>query len=346
MRYSEHYREEVRKALGSVPEAERLYHKTILVTGGTGMLCSAGIDMLHGLNTFKNADIRILAAGRNERSLRERFPEFAEIEYVPFDAMKGGEIRVDGPVDYVIHGASIANPALYAGNPAETLLTSITGTGAALELAREKQARMLYVSSSEVYGRREGSGLYRENDYGYVDILNPRAAYPSGKRAAETLCAAYADQYGLDVVIVRPGHIYGPGVRENDARASADFSRRAAAGEAIIMKSAGAQLRSYCYSLDCASALLTVLLLGESGTAYNISNRDSVVSIRDMAEALAEAGGVEVHFENPSDFEKKGYNLMDNSGLDASRLESLGWRACFSLREGARSTVEGLKHEE
>jgi nucleoside-diphosphate-sugar epimerase len=179
-----------------------------------------------------------------------------------------------------------------------------------------------------------------------VDILNPRAAYPSGKRAAETLCASYGDQFGTDTVIVRPGHVYGPGVKESDTRASADFSRRAARGEAIIMKSAGAQLRSYCYALDCASALITVLIAGKSGEAYNISNRDSVVSIRDMAEALAEAGGVPVRFENPSDLEKKGYNLMDNSGLDASKLEALGWKACFSLAEGAKSTVEGLRNEQ
>lgn len=343
MRYSEHYWEEVGKAWNSVPRADRIFRKTVLVTGGTGMLCSAVIDMLHELNRRENAGIRLLLAGRSEKKVRERFPDFKEIGFVPFDALSGDAVSACEPVDYVIHGASIANPALYAGNPSETLLATILGTRAMLELAREKHARLLYVSSSEVYGRHEGSGLYRENDYGYVDILNPRAAYPDGKRAAETLCAAFLDQFGTDSVIVRPGHIYGPGVRPSDARASADFSRRAACGEPIIMKSAGTQLRSYCYSLDCASALLTVLLFGASGEAYNISNRNSVVSIRDMAEALAEAGGVEVIFENPSDFEKKGYNLMDNSGLDASKLENLGWRACFSLKEGAKSTVEGLR---
>lgn len=346
MRYSEHYWKEVWQAWSSVPEAGRIFRKTILVTGGTGMLCSAVIDMLHELNKSKGADVRLILAGRSEKSIRERFPGFSEIEYVPFDALSPEKLTADGPIDYVIHGASIANPAMYAGHPSETLLANILGTRAALELAGEKGARLLYVSSSEVYGRKESKDLYRESDYGYVDILNPRAAYPNGKRAAETLCASYGDQFGTDTVIVRPGHVYGPGVKESDTRASADFSRRAARGEAIIMKSAGAQLRSYCYALDCASALITVLIAGKSGEAYNISNRDSVVSIRDMAEALAKAGGVEVRFENPSDLEKKGYNLMDNSGLDASKLEALGWKACFSLAEGAKSTVEGLKNEQ
>ncbi len=346
MRYSKHYWEEVLAARNSVPEAGGIFRKRILVTGGTGMLCSAVIDMLHEMNISENAGIRIILAGRDERRVRERFPGFSEIEFVPFDVLADREVCVDGEIDFVIHGASIANPALYARNPVETLLANVFGTRSMLLLTREKEARMLYVSSSEVYGRKESGDLYREGDYGYVDILNPRAAYPNGKRAAETMCASFREQYGTDVVIVRPGHIYGPGIQAQDARASADFSRRAAAGEPIIMKSAGTQRRSYCHSLDCASAILTVLLRGKSGEAYNISNRDSVVSIRDMAEALAAAGGVGVHFENPSDLEKKGYNLMDNSGLDASKLESLGWKACFSLKEGAKSTVEGLKYEQ
>lgn len=105
------------------------------------------------------------------------------------------------------------------------------------------------------------------------------------------------------------------------------------------MKSAGTQLRSYCYTLDCASAILAVLTSGEAGHAYNISNRDSVVSIRDIAEALAEQAGTKVLFENPSDVERRGYNLMDNSSLDAAELEKLGWRACFDLKEGTERTI-------
>ena len=105
------------------------------------------------------------------------------------------------------------------------------------------------------------------------------------------------------------------------------------------MKSAGAQLRSYCYTLDCASAILTALINGNSGEAYNISSSELVCSIRDIAEALAKAGNVNVVFENASETEKKGFNLMDNSSLDGSKLESLGWKPLFDLFEGTKKTL-------
>lgn len=173
-----------------------------------------------------------------------------------------------------------------------------------------------------------------------MDILNQRASYPSSKRAAETLCVAYADEYDVETVIVRPGHIYGPSITENDSRATAQFTRKAHNNEDIIMKSAGNQIRSYCYTLDCASAILAVLINGKNGNAYNISNKNSVVSIRDIAEAIAECAGKKVVFENSSDIEKKGYNLMNNSSLDSEKLESLGWRAVFTLEEGVKRTLQ------
>ena len=210
-----------------------------------------------------------------------------------------------------------------------------------------RKDRLLFVSSSEVYGNRErfsydAGGEIAEDEYGYVDILSSRSCYPSGKRAAESLCASYIDEYDVDAVIVRPGYIYGPTISKTDSRASAAFTLDAAAGRDIIMKSKGEQLRSYCYMLDCASALLSVLLNGERGEAYNISNKDSIVTIRDVAECLARKSGVNVVFEIPSDEEKKSFNPMKNSVLDASKLESLGWKACFGLEEGIERTLKFL----
>ena len=186
---------------------------------------------------------------------------------------------------------------------------------------------------------------YSENDFGFLDILNQRSSYPSAKRAAETLCVAYAEEYHLDTVIVRPGHIYGPSITVSDSRAAAEFTRNAARGENIVMKSAGTQLRSYCYSLDCGSAILTALLNGASRNAYNISNRHSVVTISDVAEALAAAAGTKVVFEAPTEQEAKGYTLMTNSSLNAEKLEALGWRAVFSLAEGVERTLRFYRGE-
>ena len=108
------------------------------------------------------------------------------------------------------------------------------------------------------------------------------------------------------------------------------------------MKSDGAQLRSYCYVLDCASALLTILVKGTSGNAYNISNPQSIVTIKEIAQALASAAGTYVTIENPSDTEKKGFTPMRNSSLNADKLLSLGWKPLFNIEDGAEKTIRIL----
>ena len=224
------------------------------------------------------------------------------------------------------------------------MFANLCGLKSLLDFAKQNPyTRLLYVSSSEVYGKKEEKRPYMESDYGFVDILNPRACYPSSKRAAETMCAAYKDEFDVDFVVVRPGHIYGPSITNTDSRASAQFTRKAKAGEDIIMKSAGLQLRSYCYTLDCASAILTVLIKGESGEAYNISNSQSVVTIRELAECMAKTAGVKVVFEQASDQELKSYNMMDNSSLNSEKLEVLGWKGYFDLEKGINATIDYYK---
>ena len=290
-------------------------------------------------------------------------------------------------VDYIVHGASNADPAKISSEPVETMLANIMGLNGLLSAAdKDKLKRVLYISSSEVYGvggisenkaggEKTGanggvndraadgesygtadgadeaserpeyySRLFKENDLGYVDILSPRSSYPSSKRAAETLCIAYAEEYKVDAVIVRPGHIYGPLIKLSDSRASALFSLKAAKGENIVMKSLGEQLRSYCHVLDCASAILAVLIKGENRNAYNISAKQAIVTIREMAEAFAAAGGVEIVFDVPTDAEKKSYNVMPCSALNAEKLEALGWKAAFDMKAGAEQTVRELKN--
>ena len=118
----------------------------------------------------------------------------------------------------------------------------------------------------------------------------------------------------------------------------------AAKGENIVMKSLGEQLRSYCHVLDCASAILAVLIKGENRNAYNISAKQAIVTIREMAEAFAAAGGVEIVFDVPTDAEKKSYNVMPCSALNAEKLEALGWKAAFDMKAGAEQTVRELKN--
>jgi len=345
MKYTEEYWNDVEEVIHCIPNYKELFHKTVFITGGTGMICSAAVEILDLLNRKYDADIRIIIAVRSEQEIENRFPGWIEkkaVEYFHYDATSQEPLNFEA--DYIIHAASNANPALYTKEPVETMLSNIVGLHMLFQNAvKNGVKRVLYFSSSEVYGKIDEVRPFREDDYGFIDILNPRACYPNSKRAAETLCASYAQEYNIDAVIVRPGHIYGPTIAPWDTRASAQFSRNAVNGEDIVMKSAGLQLRSYMYTLDCASAILTVLLNGESENAYNISNPDSIVTIRDIANSLAKAGNVNVVYEDPSDIEKKGYNLMPNSALDSKKLESLGWKGCFNLERGSEQTVKFLK---
>ena len=346
MIYTDNYLRSFEKVIPAVHNIEALRGSTVLVTGASGLICSGLIDFFLYLNQQHHYRIRIYAAARREEALRERFGTYyKELHFVQYDALL--PLKFDLSADYVIHGASNANPRAYIESPVETMLANINGIHQILEYARQTtNCRVLYISTSEVYGNKVERTLvpYCEEDYG--DILDPRSCYPSSKRAAETLCASYLTEYGVESVIVRPGHIYGPSFTRQDNRAYAQFVRDASNHRDIVMKSKGTQLRSYCYNTDCVSAIAAVLLNGEPGHAYNISNPDSVVRISDLAECLAKVSGVSISYAESSEIEKSGYTKMTNSSLCSDKLQRLGWFGCFSLEEGCRLTLECTAAEE
>ena len=149
-----------------------------------------------------------------------------------------------------------------------------------------------------------------------MDCLNLRACYPSGKRASETLCIAYKEQYGVDIVIARPCHIYGSDIGRDD--------------------------RSYCHVMDCASALFYILLRGKDGEAYNIANRESILSIKELAEMIANMAGVKIVYDIPSEQEVKGYSKVQRAVLDSSKLESLGWKPFIFLEDGLNRVLNSM----
>ena len=332
------YQEDLKRSIYSINGIEKLKGSKILITGASGLVCSAIIDLLF----TSNLDIKIYAAGRNKSKMMKRFGEC--INFVLYDATK--EINFNMDVDYIIHGASNASPNLYVNEPVETMQANICGMKNLLDYARNKNTKkILYISSSEVYGKKQSMEPFKEEQYGFIDLLDPRSSYSIGKRAAETMCSSYYSEYGVDFNVVRLGHIYGPSATNVDKRVSSDLAFKAAKGENLVLKSEGKQKRSYCYSLDCASAILTVLINGNSGEAYNISNSESVISIREMAEYLARAGEVKLLFDIPTQAEAAAFNPMDNSSLNSTKLEGLGWKGNFKAEEGLSHTVRILRGE-
>ena len=328
------------------PELEELAGKSVMVTGCTGLICSALVDVFIRWNETHDKKITIYAAGRSKEKTEKRFSSSIDngwFIYVPYDAASTDN-SFGFSCDYIVHGASNASPNKIVKEPVETMLSNVLGIRSILDHARNSGTkRVVYVSSSEVYGQKSEDVPSKIHDHGWIDILNPRSSYSVGKCAAETMCASYYDEYGVESVIVRPGHIYGPTALETDNRVSSAWAYAAARGEDIIMKSDGSQIRSYCYCLDCASAVIKLLIKGKPVCAYNVSNPDSVISIRSMAGFLTEAAGVKLKTENPTEAEKKGFNPMTNSSLDSTELLELGWKCLFDAKRGFAHTVSILK---
>ena len=338
--------EDIDKVIKVVPELDELAGKSLMITGAAGLVCSAVVDIIFRYNDTHDKKIQVLAAGRWPEEMSGRFGDLVnrdDFTFVVYDASKTDNV-IDVHSDYIIHGASNASPNMIVKEPVETMMSNFLGMKYLLDYAKDQGTkRILYISSSEVYGEKEGTEPYKEGQYGYIDLLKARNSYSVGKRAAETLCASYADEYGVESVIVRPGHIYGPTASPYDNRVASAWSYAVAKGEDIVMKSDGAQIRSYCYCLDCASAMLKVLLCGENCHAYNISNPDSIISIKQMAEILVKSAGVKLRMELPTDEERKGFNPMSNSSLESTSLTGLGWRGCFDAEAGFTHTVQILK---
>lgn len=334
------YREDLLQIFEQGLPWDKISDTNILVTGSTGLI---GGCLVETLMMNPKRDYHVYASGRNEERARDRFRAYADdpaFHFVRYDVMH--PLDCNTHFDYIIHSASNANPKYYATRPVEVMKANFDGVANLLEYGMNHgMRRFLYVSSGEVYG--EGDGRVFSEDYsGYVNCATPRACYPSSKRAAETLCVAYAAEYGADVVIARPCHVYGPHFTEEDNRVFAQFIRNILHNEDIVMKSTGEQFRSWCYVVDCVSALLHILLKGECGEAYNIADTNSNISIRELAEIVASIGNRKVVIDVPDADEKKGFNVVTKSVFSTEKLESLGWITNNNILSGLEKSIKEL----
>lgn len=337
------YFEDIDKSLMHTVDVEKLFGKSIIITGATGTIGSFVADTLIRLNRQNTANLKIYLAGRNLEKLRKQYEDCSGIEFLKYDM--NSPIEFDVQVDYIIHAAGNAHPAAFNGNPVETTIGNIESTFGLLEYLRKHHGkRLLYVSSGEVYGQGNVSLEAFEEEYaGYVEILSPRSCYPLSKRMAENLCASYWKQYGVETVIVRPCHTYGPHMTSTDNRAHVQFFHNALNGEDIVLKSAGSQMRSYNYVGDCVSALLTVLIRGVSGEAYNLANPRARLTIAQFADRIARAESKKIVFEDPSSVDIANRSPIAKQVLDSSKVEKLGWFPAFSVEDGITHTLNILK---
>ena len=324
---------------------ENISGKSILLSGATGLVGSFLVDVL----LYKNIGCKVYALGRNEQKAKKRFSKWADnshFVFIPYDINNSFKRDDIGAVDYVLHMASNTHPMQYSTDPIGTITTNIIGVQNMLDFAVEHHAiRFAFTSSNEIYGENRGDVEFFDEDYcGYINSNTMRAGYPESKRCGEALCQAYKAQKGLDIVIPRPTRSYGPTMLMSDTKAISQFIKKGIAGEDIVLKSAGTQYYSYTYVADVVSGILTILLKGESGEAYNIADEHSDIMLKDLAAIIADINGKKVVFEIPDAVEAAGYSKATKARLDGRKLQALGWMPKYDIKSGIERTIRILKY--
>lgn len=329
---------------------QALSGSTLLVTGGSGFLCSYLLETVAYLNDHvfstpcRLISIDNLRSGISERTahLVDR-PDFRFVNHDVSQKLDLGE-----PVDYIVHGAGIASPTFYRRFPLETIDVNVSGTRHMLDLAKNGNARsLLYMSTSEIYGDPDEAHIPTREDYrGNVSCTGPRACYDESKRLAETLCSNYYSLFQTPVKVMRPFNVYGPGQRLDDKRIIPDLMSAALERRPIDLFSDGRATRAFCYVSDAIRAMWHVLLSDANGEIFNVGSDEREITIADLAGALREVAGPPPLEINHRVSQDKHY-LTDNPQRRCPDLTKLrtrfGWTPKVSLKDGLERTLHSYQ---
>lgn len=335
--------EDIKNILSADIQWEKLKSAAVLVTGASGMLGTYMLRTLAALNDSEHYDMKLYGLVRHP----EKMPEDLKKRVSLITQSVSREIETDVRFDYIIHAASPASPLIMREDPAGTIAANTLGTYYTLELARKSNAKgYLFISSREIYGQPyEGQREFTEDTYGFVDPLEPRSCYPEGKKAAETMCSCFRQQYGMNTKIARLAHTFGPGMSIDDGRVQADFLRNVIRNEDIVLKSEGLAVRTYTYVSDAVAALFYILLNSQE-LVYNIASEESTVSIRELAQTLVDAyleRNLKLVFDLPKADENTGCAPFTLGILNSDKIRKLGWKPSYTLKEGLMRTVAYLE---
>ena len=322
----------IREDIGVVAAAEfipweKLQGTTILVTGATGLVGTSFIKSLDYVDIVKKLNIKVLALVRNEAKAIERFADIIPHGMIHFIVGTVENLpAVEENVDFILHAASQTASKEFVQHAVETIETSVLGTFNLLKLAKEKQCKgFVYLSSMEVYGYPKRGHKVSENEIGSMTPLDLRNSYPISKVMSEAMCCAYAREYYVPAMICRLTQTFGPGVHYNDNRIFAYFGRCVKEKKNIVLKTKGETERCYLYTTDAVTAILTIMLKGEPGQAYNAADESTYCSIAEMAERVALDGGIQVEYDIQPEA-ANGFPQALYMNLDTRALQKLGWK--------------------
>ena len=309
---------------------------TYIITGATGLIGGALVDYL-----MRDGNNKLILPVRNVLKAEERFGKTPQIIYIEHDFSSNNPLNINGNIDYIVHAACPTASQYMVERPVETIDTIINGTRTMLNLAKQSHIKgMVFLSSMEVYGMIDGEcDSIDESVQGYVNPLNARSCYPMAKRMAEAVCYNYAKEYAVPVVIARLAQTFGPGVDIiHDMRVFAQFARCAREHKDIILKTEGRSKRMYLHTFDAVKAIMLLLTKGVEGEAYNVANKNTYSSIKDMAELVKEQFCPSIQVSVLKD-EDNCYPPDTNLPLSTSKIEELGWEPQYGLPEMFASII-------
>ena len=345
---NEKYMEDIHYVAGLSLPWEKLHDSSVVISGATGLIGSFLVDVILEKNINSDLDCKVYALVRNEEKARKRFSKFTEdsrFVFIPYDVKMPFVSDDIEDVDYVLHLASNTHPLQYSTDPIGTITTNIIGAQNMLDFAVMHHAKCFaFASSNEIYGENRGDVEFFDEGYcGYINSNTMRAGYPESKRCGEALCQAYKEQKGLNIVIPRLTRSYGPTMLMSDTKAISQFIKKGIVGEDIVLKSAGTQYYSYQYVADSVSGLLTILLCGNNGEAYNIADEHSDIMLKDLAAIIAGLTRGKVVFQIPDAVEAAGYSTATKARLSGHKLAQLGWKPRYDINSGIERTIAILR---
>lgn len=303
--------------------------KTFFITGSNGLIGNYFATLLDLANRKFNTHIKAYCISKHSPIwTNETFSFVTQDMSSPF--------LFEHQVDYIIHGACYAQPSKFVNNELETIALNVDATHALLEVAKNWKAKLLLLSSSEVYGNPPSGEIPTKETYpGNSLTSNTRAAYVQSKKLGETLCFSYHRNFQVEAKIARLGPIYGPGISINDERVMGNFMKKAIIDKHIKLMDEGKSLRTYCYITDALNMMLKIMLQGKE-VLYNVGGIETV-SIYEMAQLIARFCGATCEVSSGKGLK----DAPDIVKLDVSKVcNEFGINKFTPFKEGLKRTID------
>lgn len=298
-------------------DLNKLKNKTVVVTGASGLIGSAFCGLINYINSCYNLSIKLIPVCTSKKKIFQYESQTWE--------------NFPKTFDFLVHAGAPTSSSYFKQNPTETFLDIINKTKICLEAVKNnRNSKGVILSTIEIYGD-SGKEELKEKDIGYIDLDNPRSSYPLGKRAAEFLAKSYCSEYGVNICIARLTQTFGKGVKWSDQRVFAYFAKCLLLNRDISLATPGLLKRAYLDILDAVTAIIYILIKGESGLSYNVSNPKNYIAVKDLAKLfLLHRPDLKLRIDLDENLAQN-FAPQIGTNLSISLIEELGWQPERSL---------------